>query len=725
MTKLNRKLLYIRILIPIFFIVLLQLSTPVLAKETVKISGAKIQYQTNNDLLLIFGDAQVMTEEATIRADHIETIFKDGEALEIKAIGNVQIVKKEDTFYGEELTYHLKKKTGLILEISAQFDLEKSDENVYIKGKKADYSSDLIDIVGGSFTSCDLDHPHYLFRASRLKIYPEDKITAYHVTFWEFNGTIPLFYWPYYSIPLKDKKNKLTPNIGHSALTGWFFKTIYSYYTEGDQHGELYTDYYQKLGLAGGVKHYYMDDDYNKGFVYFYLRKQDENKTVPYLALQHSQNYRWNNWRFTTNTSINRYGYRDTISNNDSIYYSNKGNTLNWNLNYTANQNYTDLYESKILKNTLKVNYKLGDIKIYGDLKDTRYFHQPDNNIWHGLLRLSQYKPLYEWKLFVQKKGNKNPDYNFYTLPELEFKLKFAALDIPLKPYISPFTYTLNVGHYIENRSETKEYRVLNKLNFSKSISLIGPLKLVTRAEGKFGIFSTWDYYYSYKPEVELKTNPIHGFSSSLKYSYQNGEGTSPFYFDKPITSETHKLTGRLSYIKSGLNITTSTGYNLVTKQFDTLYNSLTYNWDKNRIRFSVPYYIEQQKFSDLTGSIKVKADDFTFNLDTKVNPNEWEFKKFSTALDWQVDDNWHLNLNASFDPLKGFDVNDSKTKGIVKVLRDLHCREISLSYDLVKKEIWFQYQIKAFPEDKFRLGSNENDPLLLDMNLGGMSVGK
>ncbi|MFP4017138.1 MAG: LptF/LptG family permease [Halanaerobiales bacterium] len=76
---------------------------------------------------------------------------------------------------------------------------------------------DQIKMDKGNFTGCDLESPHYYFDASEVIIYPEDHLIAKHVTFRELNGRLPLFYWPYLYISLKDRDQRLVPEIGYSS----------------------------------------------------------------------------------------------------------------------------------------------------------------------------------------------------------------------------------------------------------------------------------------------------------------------------------------------------------------------------------------------------------------------------------------------------------------------------------------------------------------------------
>lgn len=699
-------------------------SSPLEAEELVKVSGNKMKYYLAEDRLDIIGQAKLVTETVKITSDLIYATFTDGQIIEIKAIGNVIMEKKEDKFAGEELTYHLEKKTGLILDVRSESEIEESEEIAYLSGKEAKYSDDLIDILDGQFTTCNLEHPHCLFRAKRIKLYPDDKIVAYHVTFWEFDGKVPLFYWPYYSKSLKDEKNKFTPNVGYSAATGWFLQTVYSFFNQDDTHGELYLDYYERLGFGGGLKYWYMDNQDGVGSAYLYLQEKQENMSIPYLDLEHLQTYTWNDWKLKTTTTVKRYLTQDTLNTSNTISYRQGANSFYWTGSFAGSNNFYTDYQTQHLTNIFQTNLGVGGVKVNGYFKDNRYFHWPDQSYWTGYLKLSQRNKFVDWYLLQKKTGNRNPEYEFYYLPEFVVKLNFAGLETDLKPYISPFDYKLILGNYVENRTETQAYKWGNRLDFYRNFRLFGPLSLKTTASGSVNLYSTLDINYQYNPAVELKATSKLGFYGALGYTYKNGGGTSPFRFDWPQTFESHNLKGSVGYNKYGLRVNSATTYNLVSQQFTTMQNSINYRVKNASIGFTFPYSFQAQKFTMLTGKASIKYPELTFALDAQVDPEGWIFKKMDSKLDWQLNQDWHLEGNLKFAPYKGFDINDSQTRAAIAVKRNLHCREISINYDFVQQEIWFQYNLTAFPKEKVRVGSSDDSPILLDLNLGGVTVG-
>lgn len=130
---------------------------------------------------------------------------------------------------------------------------------VMAEGTEKKYTGiEKINTEESKFTGCNLDKPHYYFEAKEVIIYPDDHLIAKHVILRELNGKLPLFYWPYLYISLKEKDQHLIPQFGYSKSRGWFIKTTY-YYNYKSLPGESYLDYYTKSGYAGGFKqHFFM-----------------------------------------------------------------------------------------------------------------------------------------------------------------------------------------------------------------------------------------------------------------------------------------------------------------------------------------------------------------------------------------------------------------------------------------------------------------------------------
>lgn len=234
----------------------------------------------------------------------------------------------------------------------------------------------------GGFTGCDLDLPHYLFRASTIEIYPGDYLIAYNVVFYEFDGKLPLFYWPVLYINLDDDRTNIEFEYGYSSLRGWYGKLTYNYNVL-ERPGQLYLDYYQNTGKAYGIKQHYIHTDNNQGYLYYYT--QDNNIGSERLfdweaTLNHD--FEWQDWEASAFINYQQYDHRDVT--NADFYINNQ--TDDYEANLASDYERLIYYEAE--RNDRQItNINLGydrsfardlDIYIDYDLEWTDYFNRED-----------------------------------------------------------------------------------------------------------------------------------------------------------------------------------------------------------------------------------------------------------------------------------------------------------------------------------------------------------
>ena len=150
-------------------------------------------------------------------------------------------------------------------------------DEIIVKMKEGDQrilsTPEDIKMSPGSISGCDYQNPHYMFKASKIKIYPNDYLEAYNVVYYELNGKLPLFYLPYLYISLSDDRQKIMTEFGYSNKRGWYGKLTYNYELMDKLPGQLYLDYYQKTGEAYGFKQHFINNAYHKGYIYYYKQK--------------------------------------------------------------------------------------------------------------------------------------------------------------------------------------------------------------------------------------------------------------------------------------------------------------------------------------------------------------------------------------------------------------------------------------------------------------------
>ncbi|WP_027405921.1 hypothetical protein [Anaerovibrio sp. RM50] len=124
---------------------------------------------------------------------------------------------------GYKIQYNYGKKTGNMEDVSGKIDKE------YIKGKRIELYPDKIIVYDGYMTKCSAQHPDYRSTASKIEVYPGDKMVCHDMKFWL--GDVPVFSAKKHTFRLdKDDNNLEMPRVGYNRDDGWWISKDFNYY---------------------------------------------------------------------------------------------------------------------------------------------------------------------------------------------------------------------------------------------------------------------------------------------------------------------------------------------------------------------------------------------------------------------------------------------------------------------------------------------------------------
>jgi LPS-assembly protein len=108
-----------------------------------------------------------------------------------------------------------------------------------------------------SFTTCNLEEPHYLITGSEVIVLPQQKIIVKKATFYALGHKIISL--PRFVVPLRRIRERpnLIPQVGQSVEEGFFLKAAYNYLGSARQTGLLKLDLMSRKGLGQGIEHAY------------------------------------------------------------------------------------------------------------------------------------------------------------------------------------------------------------------------------------------------------------------------------------------------------------------------------------------------------------------------------------------------------------------------------------------------------------------------------------
>lgn len=648
---------------------------------------------------------QAVQAEEVLKVDHADhlSFFEEGSSIELN--GNVK---------GLYSPFHIRTDRAII-------KLPDGSEKILVEPEE-------IVLDGGNITGCDLDEPHYFFQAKEVVIYPGDHLIAKHVVFYELNGKLPLFYWPYLYISLKDDQQKLVPKVGYNQQRGWFIKTTYYYLYKDLLPGELYADYYTISRWAGGFKQYLKYKPDYKSYIYLY--GQQNPTDIPGL-------FQWEGsinidddagaWKIDTDLDYTHYKEYSLLDGNISLrnyfknnYFSLKSDFDSKDYYLTDNNDDKDLSTNLIYRRDLVNNWDL----YFNYNRDYKY--NPEDGL----------KERWGTKSYLQKKYN---DLSFKVLMERyaprftddddeEEKVSFYRWPEFIVAYRPKghLDYNLELGSYYEDVSGIRGYRGLGRVNYNNRIQLSGNTSLRIKESLAGRLYQVLENKKTYTTTTESELPYLNTFENKLyfttkltknltwynNYLFQTYNGESPFNFDNGRIKE--KIDSKLYYRTGKLNFTLSSGYDIYNETISPVNTimgwQVTPYW---KLNMGTSYNVEEATFGNLAVTSKYKKDSLQLDSALTYDLENTLLHKVDNKLIYDVKNNWYLELNSSYD-----NEDAEFDRANISLKKVFHCRALLFTYDHINQEYTLEYRLNLFPDKGIKMGGGEDEPFMFDFGI-------
>jgi len=284
------------------------------------IDAESLNYQIvdGEDVIIARDKVNLRYEDIILKANYLQIIIDKNELI---AKDNVFFTKGEESYSCQALNYNWDTDKIIMDELSGETTGEKIKGKVYYQGEKLENFPETIEISSGVFTTCDLEKPHWHIEAEQITIYPDDKIIAKKISWYE--GEKKIFTLPSFMIFLKGK-NQLPyiPDIGQSSSEGWFLKNQFNYVEDETSYGSIYLDLMEKKGLGTGIEHTFelgeKATDDGEAVLYFYgLKRKNTNIFDLDAKIDYWQNFE-NNLRLKANLNYDGTLYPNSSSQNST-----------------------------------------------------------------------------------------------------------------------------------------------------------------------------------------------------------------------------------------------------------------------------------------------------------------------------------------------------------------------------------------------------------------------
>jgi len=646
-----------------------------------------ISYQVidGEDVIVAQNKVNLRYRDIVLKADYLQIIIDKNELI---AKEQVVFTKGKDSYSAQALNYNWETDKIIMDEMFGETTGDKIKGKVYYQGGRLENFPETVEISNSKFTTCDLEEPHWHIEAEQITIYPDDKIIAKKISWYE--GEKKIFTLPSFMIFLRGK-NQLPyiPDIGQSSSEGWFFKNQINYVEDATSYGSIYLDWMQKKGLAAGIEHTFElgEERIDDGELVLYLYGLKRKNTSIY-DLDAKVNY-WknfeNNLRLRANVVYDGTIYPGSNSQNSThiikpdFYLYKKWEdallTLTGKYDFNVSEAITSTGNVKLsydqtisdnLKSSLALLYTSQD---YGD--------QPVDHELRPEWLISYAGDGYTLNLVTEKQidldgDSFTDDSNSKTLDKLP-ELVFKKSNAKIKDTGINYSIDASVGRYYEGATDQENIRGEYIINVNRPFKINDHISLTASGIYRQDVYLTGEARYQVGGKLDLKVGYKPEFYGNFSYNYYMSEGPTPFNFDviSPLTESASASV--VLKPRDNLQINLSTNYNFVSESFGSL---------GTRIQWK-------------------PKDEYDIYLSTSFDLNNMEWnKRIDTRMSLKLSEEWKLAYSGSvyFDD---FDIRNS----VISVVRDLHCREISINYKQSTQSIWVDFQINAFPTESITIG--------------------
>ena len=206
-----------------------------------------IRGSVDGKLMWLYGDAKIVYGEIELEADEItidygnSTLTAHGSRDSLgQRVGYPVFKNGSELYETKDIIYNFKTKRARISEVVTTQGEAYLHGDIVFKNDKGELLS-----LGNSYTTCNLEHPHFLIRATKTKAIPKDKIVAgpFYLVF----NDIPLpigFLFGMFPSPQRSASGIIVPSYGEERRRGFNLRGGGYFFDISE---------YMKLALTGDI----------------------------------------------------------------------------------------------------------------------------------------------------------------------------------------------------------------------------------------------------------------------------------------------------------------------------------------------------------------------------------------------------------------------------------------------------------------------------------------
>ena len=665
--------------------------------DAIEITADRMEY--SGDLLIGDGNVAVQQQGASLQADHVTVNSQTGE---IRANGNILMIRDGTRWEGQELVYNYKTREGTFGKSFMYF------EPAYITAEKTErISTNEFLMHDAMITTCSGENPTVYAKAKEVRIINDGGkegalVKGKHVTF--YVGPVPVFYTPYYERRIGGD-SVFNVVVGYGGDLGAFIKTRTTLHPTEWLTSKTHFDLYSQRGIGLGQDFLWKTPRGGGKIETYYINDNDPKNShdmTSYQNLVDSQRYRI---KLTDREQINRETYFATKLNwlSDPLItrdffnkdYKDEANPEN----YAVVQNSAEDHAA-----SLRVDHRLNDFyttvnrvpeltydQYRSRLGDSPFYFESQNNL--AFLEMQNA----ETNLPPVLRGNNYHSGRFDTYNQLFLPLRFKDFFnvIPRAGYRG--TFYSDTG---TNAMDSAKYRQIFELG---TLTSFKSYKTLTDKSGFYGdgLRHVVEPYadYSWRAKPNLEPGNIPQFDAIDAFDKQNEVRFGARNFLQTKRGAKRIVNFLDSDVYTTYRLDPATGERSFSNLVADAEMSLT---DHFFIQSDVEYNWYTHKLTPANARLNYVTDDQSeYSFEYRYLDGTREL--FTPRVKLFPNDKWSYEASASYDRK----YNEWYERKIL-VSHKFDCVGMGVGlkinqYD--EAQLWIQFWLLAFPQDPMDVG--------------------
>jgi len=484
-----------------------------------------------------------------------------GDELEANVVTNVfilrrraQVIGRDAVVLGETIIVDFNAESFRAIDSAAEvrpaYFQGMTLDNLYLRGKEIWGTEREIFGHDCDLTTCTYDRPHYFLDSRDINLRVGKRVILRHVKL-NILGKVVL-HLPYVSIPLDQRRDAYTPEVGRTPEEGYYIKTKWGVPVAGPNDLDAYADYFEKLGLGVGARFRYLSAK-SEGYIRAYGIFGDSD-TVE-IQTGHRQQFGRNQLQVENNYQQRNYlnAPQNTITTNRLTYTMAGRDRDTTRISYNRTHNEGSSFEStsqtfaisdlRTLWSRVRTQFDVSWVRSESaftsgsserEQVDVRFRGQQD-------LRRIQAELEYQRAIPVGTTSN------FFSASDRTpvFTLKTDSKRLFGENVKIPFAAEISQGEFIDPSARDQVQRTNFDIRGNYRTFLGSRLELTSDARFKQSFYSDDTAQYALGYNTQAKYSLGRDTYFNLRYNYLEREGFTPLAIDR--IGKTNQATADLS----------------------------------------------------------------------------------------------------------------------------------------------------------------------------------